>query len=253
MRASSVSESQSKTWMAPLLEPAAMVEPSAVQARERSRPATRLKLRRWARPEPSSAAGDEGEQSDASVVAGDGDALGGAAARGGLGGHGPDGAAVGVGGAARAEGVEVPLRDLAVEAGGEEAARRGLRAAAASPVSVVREREGRAPRQGRHRGALAAGHACRASPVGGVVNLEVACLARERDGQAPGATASATTAAGCHSTNRDLCSSSTIGLAGRLSPVEGGGVRRRCRSASFPRMSEKTASVDRASPRLALG
>lgn len=53
MRASSVSESQSKTWMAPLLEPAAMVEPSAVQARERSRPATRLKLRRWARPEPT--------------------------------------------------------------------------------------------------------------------------------------------------------------------------------------------------------
>ena len=130
-------------------------------------------------------AGDEGEQSDASVVAGDGYALGGAAARGGLGGHGPDGAAVGVGGAAGAEGVEVPLRDLAVEAGGEEAARRGLRAAAASPVSVVREREGRAPRQGRHRGALATGHACRASPVGGVVNLEVACLARERDGQAP--------------------------------------------------------------------
>ena len=131
-------------------------------------------------------AGDEGEQSDASVVAGDGDALGGAAARGGLGGHGPDGAAVGVGGAAGAEGVEVPLRDLAVEAGGEEAAGRGLRAAAASAVRVVREREGRAPRQGRHRGALAAGHACRASPVGGVVNLEVARLARERDGQAPG-------------------------------------------------------------------
>ena len=51
--ASSAYASQSNTWMAPRLDPAAIARPSCVHASESSRPSTRLKLRRWCRPAPT--------------------------------------------------------------------------------------------------------------------------------------------------------------------------------------------------------
>eukprot|EP00982_Pelagococcus_subviridis_P014233 31314-Pelagococcus_subviridis.AAC.21 len=133
-----------------------------------------------AQPRADAVAAEERQESNAPVVARDRDPLRLAVRRSRLRGHRPHGAAVRVRRAPRPQRAQIPLRDDAVEARGEEAARhvvRGRRVVRVDPVPDER----RDPGQARDRGAFFPGHARDASPVRGVVDFQVPRFPRERD------------------------------------------------------------------------